>query len=86
MSARLMEALERIVVATPNNTNSATAAEMASWTQAVALCALDDHREALRAAHNSSALLIDAVRAHRAQFRTGLKEALAAVRDGWRPA
>ena len=36
----LIETMQRIAQATPNNTNSSTPASMASWTQAVATSAL----------------------------------------------
>jgi hypothetical protein len=39
---RLMEAADRIMAATPGNTNSATAKEAFTWCAVVAGCALDD--------------------------------------------
>lgn len=86
MSARLIEALERIARATPSNTNNHSAKAMCIWTRTVAQCALDEHAAALAAARESTTPLIDAVRAHRAKYGSGLKQALDAVRnDGWRP-
>jgi hypothetical protein len=42
---RLREALQRIADATPANTNSETAARMASWVHAVAVTALAEETE-----------------------------------------